>query len=117
MSDYKYLELAAKVSRVKEDNRRYFHGAVGIRRDGVLVCSANGEPKYPEPRHHAEARVLRKLGRGGELYVVRTMADGSWANSTPCVHCTKAIVASGVKKVTFSVKSDGQSAVTGTWWL
>lgn len=91
MNPIKYLELAAKVSRLKDDDRTYFHGAVGIRKDGVVVCASNGNPKYPTPKHHAEARVLRKLGKGGVLFVVRTLSDGTWGNSIPCTHCLTAM--------------------------
>lgn len=102
MNHVKYLELAAQVSRLKDDDRTYFHGAVGIRKDGVIVCSANGNPKEPEPRHHAEARVLRKMGKGGILYVVRTLADGSWAMSKPCTDCMKLIYSHDVKIIGYS---------------
>lgn len=87
MNPIKYLELAAQVSRLKDDDRTYFLGAVGIRKDGVIVCAANGNPKEPEPEHHAEARLLRKLGKCGIVFVARTLADGTWAMARPCVHC------------------------------
>lgn len=87
MNVRKYMELAAQVSRLKDDDRRFFHGAVGLRKDGVLVAAQNGNPKEPEPRHHCEARILRKLGKHGRIFLVRTMAVGVWADSTPCSDC------------------------------
>lgn len=98
----KYLELAAYVSRIKGDSRTYFHGAVAERRDGVLVAASNGAPKEPTPRHHCEFRILRKLGRDGIIYLVRTLADGTWADSTPCIHCEKAIRAHRVNMVHYT---------------
>ncbi len=102
MNPQKYLELAAKVSRLKDDARTYYHGAVGLRRDGVLVAASNGNPRSPEPKHHCEYRLLRKLGKGGTVFLVRTLADGTWADTTPCSHCQKAIRSRGVRCVYFT---------------
>lgn len=98
MNPLKYLELAAKVSRLKDDSRTYFHGAVGLRRDGVLVAASNGNPHSPEPKHHCEYRLLRKLGKGGTVFLTRTYADGTWAYSAPCIHCQKALLAREVRR-------------------
>lgn len=103
----KYLDLAAHVSRIKEDSRTYYHGAVGIRRDGVLVAASNGCPKEPEPKHHCEARICRKLGKYGTVFLVRTLADGSWGDSTPCIHCQNKLRDKHVLKVYYSVSSPG----------
>jgi deoxycytidylate deaminase len=97
-----YLELAATVSRIKNDSRTFYHGAVGVRSDGVLVAAQNGCPKEPMPQHHCEFRILRKLGKGGVIYLVRTLADGTWADTTPCVHCEKAIINRKVSLVWFT---------------
>lgn len=102
MNVFKYLSLAADVSRLKDDGRRFCHGAVGIRKDGVLVCAANGNPKEPEPEHHCEARVLRKLGKGGIIFLVRTASDGSWRDSKPCPYCQARLKAKDVLKVYYS---------------
>lgn len=102
MNPTKYLELAAQVSRLKDDDRTYFLGAVGIRKDGVIVCASNGNPKEPEPQHHAEARLLRKLGKDGIVFVVRTLADGTWGNAKPCEHCQRKLFHKRVEKVYFS---------------
>jgi tRNA(Arg) A34 adenosine deaminase TadA len=96
------MELAAQVSRLKDDHRTYFLGAVGLRKDGVIVASANGNPVAPEPKHHAEARVLRKMGKGGILFVVRTLADGTWGNARPCKDCMPLIKNHGISRVYFS---------------
>lgn len=102
MNVLKYLELAAKVSRLKDDDRTYYHGAVGIRRDGVLVAAANGNPRKPEPKHHCEYRLLRKLGKGGTVFLVRTNAAGLWADTTPCTHCQNALRARKVSRCYYS---------------
>lgn len=102
MNPHKYLAIAAQVSRLKDDDRTYYHGAVGIRKDGVIVCASNGNPKEPEPDAHAEARVIRKLGRGGIVFVVRTLADGTWANSKPCHHCESRLLNKEAVRVYYS---------------
>lgn len=102
MNVRKYLELAANVSRIKDDDRTYFHGAVGLRKDGVLVAAQNGNPKEPSPRHHCEYRVSRKLGRDGVVFLVRTLANGDWADSTPCKDCENRLVHMGVRSVYYS---------------
>lgn len=107
MNIIRYLELAASVSRLKDDDRVYRHGAVGIRNDGVIVAACNGNPKEPEPKHHAEARILRKLGCGKTVFVVRTLANGAWANSKPCIHCESSMRARGIERVYYSV-GDGE---------
>ncbi len=107
MNVRKYMELAANVSRLKDDDRTYMHGAVGLRRDGVLVCASNGAPKQPTPEHHCEYRLLRKLGKGGIIFLVRTLADGTWGNSTPCIDCQKAIIHRKVKAVHYSADTVG----------
>lgn len=109
MNIQRHLQLAADISRLKDDERTYFHGAIGIRRDGVLVAAYNGNPKTPTPEAHAEARLLRKLGKGGIVFVVRTLADGTWADSKPCIHCQKAMYARGVKFVYHSCSPDFHS--------
>lgn len=106
MNVRKYLELAAQVSRLKDDDRTYFLGAVGLRRDGVLVAACNGNPKEPEPEHHAEARLLRKLGKGEIVFVARTLADGTWANAMPCVHCRLKLYRRGIERICFTTGPD-----------
>ncbi len=99
----KYLNLAADVSRLKDDNRTYFHGAVGIRaKDGVLVAACNGSPRFPCPEHHCEFRITKKLGRGGIIFLVRTLADGTWGDSKPCEYCQSRMRNTEVLRVYYS---------------
>lgn len=83
----KLLDLACNISRLKDDDRNYFLGSIGIRRDGIYVMSQNGAPKYPTPEHHCETRLLRKLGKYGTIYLARSLADGTWGNAKPCFCC------------------------------
>lgn len=106
-----YLDLAAKVSREKEDGRTYYHGAVGLRNDGVMVCASNGNPKFPTPEHHCEFRILRKLGRKGVIFLARTLADGRWANSEPCPQCQSRLRNSMIKIIYYTVGIDDFG-----WW-
>lgn len=99
----KLLNVAAKMSRLKDDCRHFFIGAVAIRGDDVTVYSYNGAPKFPERQHHAEARIARKLDKGATVFVARTMANGEWACSKPCANCTVALKRAYVKKVYYTI--------------
>lgn len=96
------ISLARRIARARKDDRTHFHGAVCVRKDGAIVASANGKPAYPDRKHHAEYRALRKAGKHAELYVVRVDASGRLVDSTPCVACQKAIRSASVKTVYFS---------------
>lgn len=103
MSHLRHINLAIEVSRTKDDDRRFKLGAVGLRKDGTLVASCNGNPKEPDRKHHAEYRVSRKLDRGSVVYVARTWADGTWANAKPCPNCMKALCYRKVTQVYWTV--------------
>lgn len=106
MNIRRYLDLATQVSRLKADDRTYFHGAVGVRRDGVLVAACNGAPLFPEPKHHCEYRLTRKLGKYGIVFLVRTLANGDWADSTPCNDCENRLIHQLVQEVYFTTGKD-----------
>lgn len=99
----KYLKIAAKLSRSKDDERRFFLGAVALRNDDVLVYSYNGAPKFPDRKHHCEARLARKLDKGAVVYLARTTSDGEWADSRPCGACEKTLRTCGVRKVFYTI--------------
>ena len=82
-----YLHIAAEVAKTRLDDRVFHLGAVGLRNDGVMVASCNGNPLEPEPKHHAEYRVSRKLGQRAHVYVARVLANGLWAMARPCPRC------------------------------
>lgn len=97
------LSIAAKLARSKNDDRRFCLGGIGIRKDGVIVQAVNGNPKEPEPKHHCESRLCRKLDKGSIVYVARTLFDGTWANSMPCKGCRMAMRNRGVIKCYFTI--------------
>lgn len=100
----KFLNVAAKIARMREDDRNFFIGAVAVRADDVTVYAYNGAPKYPTPEHHCEARIARKLDQGATVYVARTTADGKWALSKPCSGCERALRRAYVKKVYYTIR-------------
>lgn len=98
------LALAAEVARFDSaDLRQHRHGCVALRRDGVLVAARNGASNGLAPSAHAEARVLRKSGKGAILYVARVGRDGGWRNSMPCIDCVYAMRARKVGSVYFTL--------------
>lgn len=99
---------AAIVSRLKQDDRRFFIGAIGIRADGTKVRACNGNPKEPTREHHCEYRLSRKLDRGSVVFVARTVAGGSGVLgvSRPCHNCEKALRSRGVARVYYTISDD-----------
>lgn len=100
------LKLAARVSRLKRDERRYYLGAVAERSDGIIVCAQNGSPPEPCAEHHCEFRLTRKLNKWSTVYLARTIANGVWANSRPCRTCQIAMKSIKVKEVYYTVGPD-----------
>lgn len=103
----RYIDLAAKTAGAL-DRRHYRVGAVGIRGDGAVVASRNGAVRIPFPRvnrpnpyppAHAEMRLLRKLDRGAEVFVVRLLDSGRLGVSRPCKHCMKGLRQWAVRRV------------------
>ena len=111
-SPKKWLAIAAKLARSKNDGRCFYFGAVAIRSDDILVFAYNGAPKYPCHQHHCEARLARKLDRGAEVYLVRTTSDGAWANSKPCAYCHNILRKSRVTKVYYTTGPNEWNVLT-----
>jgi tRNA(Arg) A34 adenosine deaminase TadA len=114
MDHVNMLKLAAKIALpVGEDYRNFWLGCIGIRKDGVLVSAKNGavhSTAMPQedyrilPNSHAECRTLRKLGRGGVLYVARVAKHNHrYACSRPCIMCENMIRSYHVKKVFYTI--------------
>jgi len=107
------LLFAAKIALPdnSKDWRGFWIGAVGIRRDGVMVFSKNGAffsttvADYQAiPQVHAEGRVLRKMDYGGILYVARVARkDHSLQMAMPCAMCKIKIKSKKIKKVYFTI--------------
>lgn len=112
------LKLAGKIAVpvTENDARNFWLGCVGIRNDGVLVSARNGSIQHmfsksldPELNdkscdYHAEGRALRKMDKGGTLYVARiSRKDGSYCMSRPCNLCQSKIRAKKIEKVYYTV--------------
>jgi tRNA(Arg) A34 adenosine deaminase TadA len=91
--------------------RRHQLGAVGVRQDGVIVKSANLSNRLPEPQAHAEARVVKKLGWGGTIYVVRILRSGEYALARPCKTCQSIMKMHGVKRCYYSIDSNSYGVI------
>jgi len=102
----KYFRLARQVATKGDTHevvRQYKLGAVGIRTDGAIVASSNVPHRTPEPRAHAEARLVRKLDWGSTVYVVRIKSDGTLATARPCKKCISAMRLKGVRQCYYSM--------------
>lgn len=115
------LKLAAKIAVpvTDADCRNFWLGCIGIRNDGVLVSSRNGSiqhmfSKSLDPNeadksceYHAEGRALRKMDKGGILYVARvSRKDGSFVMARPCNLCQSKIRAKKISKVYYTVNQN-----------
>ena len=117
------LLFAAKIAEPhsKKDMRNFWLGCVGIRKDGALVFSQNGAvfsttiSNYQFlPECHAECRTLRKMDRGGILYVSRILRkDQSLAMAMPCGMCQVKIKSKDIRKVYYSINE----SQFGVWYV
>lgn len=104
---FNYFQIAAMTARSKADERTFFLGAVGIRKDGAMVKALNGPTQIPNRLAHAEARLCRKLDVGSVVYVARvSVSTGQFAISKPCNSCVKIMKSKGVKKVYYTIGPD-----------
>lgn len=103
------LRLAARVAiSPNSDHRNHKLGAIGVRRDGIIVSARNGAQKVNNfyqhtPQLHAEVRCLRKMDMGGEMFIARVLSDGSLALARPCPSCQVFLRGKKIKKVIYSI--------------
>jgi tRNA(Arg) A34 adenosine deaminase TadA len=108
----KYFRLAKEVAVKGPSIRQNLLGAVGVRTDGAIVKSNNLSCRFPTKEAHAEARVCRKLGWGGTVYVVRVLRDGTLTMAKPCRNCENRMRLSGVVKVYYSINENEFGVMT-----
>jgi len=103
----RFFQIAKQVAERgdKLARRHYRLGAVGIRSDGTIVTANNIPCRQTQMEAHAEARLVRKLNHGSEVYVVRILRCGSLANARPCVNCQSSMWKRGVKRVYYSISN------------
>ena len=106
------LAAAKAASPDVDDSRNFWLGCVGIRQDGVRVYSKNGASRVsdtienfqPLPYAHAEARLLRKLGKGGIVFVARVAKkDYALTMARPCGKCIQLLKAADVERVYYTI--------------
>lgn len=105
-----YFDLATKIANYN-DGRTYYMGAVGIRTDGVLVCSRNGNSfstktsKFSKDiRSHAEGRIIRKLNINSTIYIARIRKeDQRLAMAKPCKNCSCIIKSRRIQRVYYTI--------------
>lgn len=121
MNTWKYFELAKKAAKlIVPDKRDHLIGAVGLRNDGVIVCSCNGsaiiatdDRRHYAPKVHAESRLSRKLDKGSVVFVIRiTRGNGQFANSKPCETCQSTLRKRGVKRVYYTISNNSYGVIS-----
>lgn len=103
-----FLNQATEFAIKRKDGRCFFVGAVGVRADGARVFARNEAAEGRKPCAHAEARLVRKLGRGASVVFVARYSPGNkaWALAKPCPDCERALRRAHVKKVVYTVGPD-----------
>jgi tRNA(Arg) A34 adenosine deaminase TadA len=101
----RHFRRALRVATQGSNRRQYRLGAVGIRRDGAIVEASNLPTNHPEPRAHAEQRLVRKLDKGSTVFVVRAYRNGELALARPCKRCQTAMRLRGVKACYYSISA------------
>ncbi len=98
--------LIAKQGDSKNAQRRYYLGAIGIRKDGVVVGASNLCVTHKCPEAHAEYRTTKMLTPGSVVFVCRINKQGNWMLARPCKDCQQVMRNKGVIKVYFTIKED-----------
>lgn len=112
-------ELLLKAAKIAlpsdpDDLRTFWLGAVGIRKDGKHVYAKNGAARFHDflgnyetlPASHAEGRLVRKLGKGGIIFVARVARkDGSLKIARPCGMCRTLLHSARVHKAYYTINS------------
>lgn len=101
---FNYFEIAAQTAVLKNDERNFLLGSVGIRSDGTMVKSFNSSAVIPMPAAHSERRLAAKLDYGAVVYVARVrLIDGCWGMAKPCQSCMAALTAKKVSKIYYTI--------------
>ena len=84
------LSNAAEIAaNSKSTKKNFFLAAIALRKDGAWVTSTNQTASDSQMFcAHAEARALKKAGKGCTLWVARVLKDKkTWAMAKPCEKC------------------------------
>jgi deoxycytidylate deaminase len=108
----RFFKIASQVATAKDDLRSFKIGALAIRSDEVIVCSANGPVQIDDCIYkgscvrasHAEMRLCNKLDVGSVVFVVRIRPiDGKYGLARPCSNCLPVLLSKGVSKVYYTI--------------
>lgn len=99
------VRMASVFASAGDERRHFSLGAIGIRQDGAIVTARNEPTRVRNPCAHAEARLVRKLGKNAPLViVVRVTKNGQLAMAKPCHNCERALRFHKVQKVFYSTE-------------
>lgn len=100
------IKVATLFTQAGDKKRDHFLGAIGIRKDGAIVVARNEPTQVRTPSAHAEARLVKKLGKDADLVVVvRVTKNGALAMAKPCKKCALALKNYRVKKVFYTTEN------------
>jgi tRNA(Arg) A34 adenosine deaminase TadA len=102
----KYFEIARQVAKSGDApgvKRHYRLGAVGVRKDGVMVCASNISTRKPSPKAHAERRLVKKMTDKSNMFVVRIDSKNKFKLARPCNSCLSAMRRRGISRCYYTV--------------
>lgn len=100
------LSNAAEIAaNSKNTDKNFFLAAIALRADGAWVMATNQTAHDAQrPCAHAEARALKKAGKGCILWVARVLKDKkTWAMAKPCSKCQALLQNKRVNKVYYTI--------------
>lgn len=122
MNHIDYFEMAADAAMIdKENERNFWIGSIGLRRDGAIVSARNGAVFSTQaskfeliPSSHAEGRILNKMDRGGTIYVARiAKLTRQYAMAAPCPMCQIRIKSFMIERVYYTINANQY----GCWYV
>lgn len=99
--------MAVEAALAKDDQRSFFIGAIGIRKDGAIVRAANSPTSVPNRKIHAEYKLSKKIDCGATVFVARIKFDtNEYGLAKPCFPCLKVLTHSRVKKIYYTISKN-----------
>jgi hypothetical protein len=105
---FNYFDIAAQLTKARQDGRAFLLGCVAMRKDGAMVSAINSASEYPNRLLHSEYRISRKCDVGSVVYVARVrLLNSQFALAKPCNSCQKVLRSRGISKVFYTIDNFG----------
>jgi deoxycytidylate deaminase len=113
LNNYRITSIIQKELEKPFEIRKSWTIAIIVRGNRIICISRNtrrlplkstGKDSKKMYSYHAEYNALKrvKYAEGSDMYVVRLLKRGGFANAKPCINCQKIINSKGIKRVFFT---------------